>query len=342
MHRGHHWVFRAESYDTMLAWFEDIKNLTEKSGEERNAFVRRHARSVSQGSARSVSSNGDLEEDEADQVPYSANQSMTNEAVREEPPQQRPSPGGRFPSDLQIDRNLHAPLPGSSGSSEVGNDITTASGGLQAFPNPYNPGDETNDDLRQTQPFAPSNDDAYAQNIDHLYQNPSQEQNHTTYLSSTVANQAPPQAAKSSDKIPIERHESTYGEWMAPAAGGAAAGALSAEAYHRHDAQEQAAPPSEAFAQAPQPNQTFNSDLPIFAPVPSGSASLTNSTLPSSFPSSANDEKQSFLVGTEVAPAAISSKPQETGQVFPGVTRQNTDFSVSDLHVPGEYPKKSM
>ncbi|SLM37125.1 Pleckstrin homology-like domain [Lasallia pustulata] len=40
MHRGHAWVFRAESRDTMLAWFEDIKNLTEKTGEERNAFVR--------------------------------------------------------------------------------------------------------------------------------------------------------------------------------------------------------------------------------------------------------------------------------------------------------------
>ncbi|OCL05158.1 PH domain protein [Glonium stellatum] len=91
MHRGHSWVFRAESYDTMLAWYEDIKNLTEKSGEERNAFVRRHARSISQGSHRSMSSDGGLDEDEADEVPYSANQSMTNEAVREEPPQ-RPSP----------------------------------------------------------------------------------------------------------------------------------------------------------------------------------------------------------------------------------------------------------
>jgi hypothetical protein len=344
MHRGHHWVFRAESYDTMLAWYEDIKNLTEKSGEERNAFVRRHARSVSQGSARSVSSNGDLEEDEADEVPYSANQSMiANDAVRDQP-QQRPSPGGRFPSDLQIERNLQAPLPGSSGSSEVGNDITTASGGLQAFPNPYNPGDETNDDPRQTQPFAPSTDDANARNIDHLHQHTPQTPNDTPYFSNTASHQAaPPPAAKSSDKIPIERHESTYGEWMAPAAGGAAAGALGAEAYGRNDQHEQAPPPPQSFAQAPQPNQTFSSDVPILAPVPSESASFTNtvSTVPSSFPSSANDEKQSFLGGTEVAPGATSIKPQESGQAFPGVTRQNTDFSVSDLHVPGEYPKRS-
>ena len=74
MHRGHTWVFRAETYETMVAWFEDIKALTEKSGEERNAFVRRHAsvRSTSAGSARSASSDGGLEEDEADAVPFSA------------------------------------------------------------------------------------------------------------------------------------------------------------------------------------------------------------------------------------------------------------------------------
>ncbi|KAL2356109.1 PH domain protein [Cryomyces antarcticus] len=94
MHRGHAWVFRAESYDTMLAWFEDIKALTEKTGEERNAFVRKHARSVSGTSekekAMSVSSDG-MEEDEADAVPYSAHTSVVGQAP-EEPPK-RPQPG---------------------------------------------------------------------------------------------------------------------------------------------------------------------------------------------------------------------------------------------------------
>ncbi|KAI4791073.1 hypothetical protein E4T44_13011, partial [Aureobasidium sp. EXF-8845] len=42
MHRGHSWVFRAESYETMMAWFEALKILTEKTAEERNAFVRQH------------------------------------------------------------------------------------------------------------------------------------------------------------------------------------------------------------------------------------------------------------------------------------------------------------
>ena len=68
-------MFRAESYDTMLAWFSDIKNLTEKTGAERKEFIRRsHARSVSAGShkAGSISSDGGMDEDEADDVPYSS------------------------------------------------------------------------------------------------------------------------------------------------------------------------------------------------------------------------------------------------------------------------------
>lgn len=117
MHRGHSWVFRAETYDTMMAWYEDIKSLTEKTGEERNAFVRKHARSISGGSMKASSVSGDsgLEEDEADQVPYSASASTTKDAEQEEPPK-RPQPGGRFPSDVHVNRHLQAPLSPSSDS----------------------------------------------------------------------------------------------------------------------------------------------------------------------------------------------------------------------------------
>ncbi|KMU76233.1 PH domain containing protein [Coccidioides immitis RMSCC 3703] len=66
MHRGHAWVFRAESHDTMLAWYEDIKNLTEKPARHGNAFVRKHVRTLSGASYRaaSISSDGVLDEDE--------------------------------------------------------------------------------------------------------------------------------------------------------------------------------------------------------------------------------------------------------------------------------------
>src|SRR5256885_17077519 len=63
MHRGHSWVFRAESYDTMQAWYEDIKTLTEKSPQERNAFVRQHVRSISGTSQRSNSRAGSVSSD---------------------------------------------------------------------------------------------------------------------------------------------------------------------------------------------------------------------------------------------------------------------------------------
>ena len=96
MHRGHSWVFRAESYETMMAWFEDIKSLTEKTGAERKAFIRQHARSVSAGSqkAGSISSEGAMEEDEADEVPYSATASQIEPAsLQQEKRAERPNPG---------------------------------------------------------------------------------------------------------------------------------------------------------------------------------------------------------------------------------------------------------
>lgn len=130
MHRGHGWTFRAESHDTMLAWYEDIKSLTEKTGEERNAYVRRHARSLSsaghysdnggQSGPGSVSS-GDINDDEADEIPYSMQSSVQEDgafsagvdgaagrAGTKSPVPQRPVPGGRFPSDIDVSRHLHS------------------------------------------------------------------------------------------------------------------------------------------------------------------------------------------------------------------------------------------
>ncbi|TDZ24953.1 Phosphatidylinositol 4,5-bisphosphate-binding protein SLM1 [Colletotrichum orbiculare MAFF 240422] len=70
MHRGHSWVFRAESHDTMMAWYDDIKVLTERTAQERTDAARGHLRSLSQSSNRSTSSDGVLDDD--DDEPYSA------------------------------------------------------------------------------------------------------------------------------------------------------------------------------------------------------------------------------------------------------------------------------
>jgi len=96
VHRGHSWVFRAESYDTMLAWYDAIQSLTEKTGEERNAFVRKHARSVSGNSQRQSFSDDGMEEDEADHVPYAASMvsQQVTQPVEQNPNQlQKPQPG---------------------------------------------------------------------------------------------------------------------------------------------------------------------------------------------------------------------------------------------------------
>lgn len=117
VHRAHAWVFRAESYDTMMAWYEDIKALTEKSPEERNDFVRGHTRAISRSSSRrSLSSDGVVDDDDDDE-PYSAHNSEaalgngTGGYAHQQAAPRRPSPGGRFPSDIEVStqRGLQAP-----------------------------------------------------------------------------------------------------------------------------------------------------------------------------------------------------------------------------------------
>ncbi|KAF2857630.1 hypothetical protein K470DRAFT_223002 [Piedraia hortae CBS 480.64] len=65
---GPNWILRAESRDTMLAWYEDLKALT-NSQAQRDAFVRKHALSLSLSDGQTVSSDG-MEDDEADERPF--------------------------------------------------------------------------------------------------------------------------------------------------------------------------------------------------------------------------------------------------------------------------------
>ncbi|KAJ5567533.1 hypothetical protein N7535_006839 [Penicillium sp. DV-2018c] len=114
MHRGHSWVFRAESHETMMSWYEDIEGLINTTGEARDAFVRKHVRSAS---GRSLNSEV-LEDDEADRTPYSAGSVV----MSQDRPTSSRQAGGAFPSDVQIDRHLQAPSP-SSGDSSAGRDM---------------------------------------------------------------------------------------------------------------------------------------------------------------------------------------------------------------------------
>ncbi|KAI5806250.1 hypothetical protein EDC01DRAFT_639283 [Geopyxis carbonaria] len=110
MHRDHSWVFRAESHAAMLEWYEAIKKLTEVSGAERNAYVESttaHKRQPSTASRPDTEkaesySETDFENDEADAIPYSTQASIHDNEILEPP--KRPE-AGRFPSDIAVHRN---------------------------------------------------------------------------------------------------------------------------------------------------------------------------------------------------------------------------------------------
>ncbi|KNG52701.1 ph domain-containing protein [Stemphylium lycopersici] len=400
MHRGHTWVFRAETYETMVAWFEDIKALTEKSGEERNAFVRRHAsvRSTSAGSARSASSDGGLEEDEADAVPFSANQSMKEQAIRDQSPVRpsRPSPGGRFPSDLMVNRNLQAPLSPSSGSSEVNHDLTTMSGGPTQEVHPtylaHDTAQQPVEPVQYTQPIPqqsqPTYENPYATQQSYAPQSyapaaqnyPVQPSQHQTYDQSYF-----------DQGQPIQRLDSNnYGNWMAPAAGGVATGALASEALRRKqmaqqhvEAQQESNGLAEqqypveqsrsmaysdaAASQIPErhPNHIMPDQIddtgytaPAVQPTPAPIVAPVFDNQTHSQPANGPETPgttSSFLGESEVGAAPAFGKTVNGGPVpvdlvdtaenmaHPGmVKRTGTDFSVSDLHVPGEYPRNSV
>ncbi|OCT48699.1 PH domain protein [Cladophialophora carrionii] len=391
MHRGHAWVFRAESHDTMLAWFNDIKELTEKRGEERNEFVRRtHARSFSGNSlkpASIISSEGGLEDDEADRVAFSGEQSVRgnsiappdqvavaglgglgvgaashdNEDNRSEagwrPPQQRPAPGGRFPSDLNVQRGLQAPLSPSSGeSSDRDRDVIAAAGGLPGSGVPFANTMEKHTDLQPEahQPAAP----APQLNAANQYT-----QGHH------------PNIFPAHPTAPPHDGASEYGEWMAPigAGGGAAAGAaLAASTIHRHKQQQEqdqrdrdrtptaaqrldgeTAIPQYGESSAPIPAVTA---APIDAPtepramsesttapssavantISSGTDAGTLSTVPTSTGYTAPNGSLFDANGVFVGPREAKTAPTE--YTLRPAQRSHSHTTISHLHVPGEFP----
>jgi len=128
LHRGHSWVFRAETHEVMLKWYEAIKKLTEISGAERNEFVQRtashrHTAPSASPKAESYSSDNGLENDEADEIPYSGQNSVMLDTAaaaaaggaqrnpREEEESPKRPEGGRFPSDIQVNRGLENRTP---------------------------------------------------------------------------------------------------------------------------------------------------------------------------------------------------------------------------------------
>ncbi|KAI9879234.1 MAG: hypothetical protein M1830_009165 [Pleopsidium flavum] len=397
MHRGHAWIFRAESHDTMLAWYEDIKNLTEKTGEERKAFVRLHARSISGGSHKtgSISSDGAMDEDEADEVPYSASPSRVQQPVPNKDTPERPQPGGRFPSDLQVNRFLQAPLSPSSATSSGDRDTVGTQPESSTPLNQLSLDAQSGKDQRSVQGglngAAVNNAGHDQQRLDQVRQGsehnnqPNQSQGYRSVGPGVGSYQDHPvrehQAESSVQNLPTEfqRRDSNYANWMAPGAagaGGATARSVEPEAY-RHRQQQQgfghyhqgdytgnasssravtsASVVAPAFTGTLAMNESSGSarSMPAFKPSQAGSTSTvpstTNGTSVDKPTISQSGAETKSLDGDEFAfPPSTEPKQHQTQDarypynsvvpVRPAMPSHNSVQTISDLHVPGEFP----
>ncbi|KAF4882080.1 Phosphatidylinositol 4,5-bisphosphate-binding protein SLM1 [Colletotrichum fructicola] len=347
MHRGHTWVFRAESHDTMMAWYEDIKVLTERTPQERSEFVRGHVRSLSQSSHRSTSSDGVLDDD--DDEPFSADTAVAASTSSRQD-LRRPEAGGRFPSDIQVNaqRGLQAPLSPSSVSSGFDNWDRDAAAQPSALPggmlgtvhlngyggtartpmeqtpsnaalvsqqakedgvNPY-----TNEPLRRSQSLHKDSQAAY------LYATGMQRA-HTQQAAPT----RPEEDVQRTSSIDHDRGletpggNSQYGQWMN-------GNTKSSQVTSSTDNQRQDA--SDYSVSAKPGNDDIN--VAAVAAGTSASRGLNNIHTQQSGTSSGtpNPRNQDLFRQTQSAPRPTA-----------GTIRNDSVPTISNLHIPGEYPK---
>lgn len=313
MHRGHSWVFRAESHETMMAWYDDIESLSNKTCEARNAFVRstsmrRHGRTVS-----GMSANTELEDDEADQTPYSAGSVILAQTPSQGQGPERPNtasrqPGGVFPSDVQIDRQPQAPLSPSSGASSTGNIVAAASS--------YPDGD------------------------------PGPSRFYGGIGSEVEAARVPSESPADTSRSRLSRHDSYYGQWIGPAAVVAKQKeAAQAEAentnerdVHTDSVNATGSAANGAVGVADRPNASTSSpaarrESVSTAPTNTNVTDYTNNTKATSI-----DEANEADVGL------VRSVPLEDGFAgkghgSPAAGRPKHDSAVTiDMHFPGQFP----
>lgn len=339
MHRGHSWVFRAESYDTMISWVEDVRTLTEKSPQERNAFVRQHARSISGTSQKAGSISSDGAMDEEDEEPFSANASAVVAAAPShgQDVSRRPQPGGRFPSDLQINtqRGLQAPLSPSSGSSNFGDGKNSSVAAI-----PVSAADQYGgEDLR-----------SHAEEVDKRVMKDGV--NPYTYQ--------PIQETVSSPR----REQQTAPIAAAAGLGGAAMGAVGAEAYNSHAQANQEAAQNDYFPQqladqaameatmiaAPDTDISYkqaekeatmvaarDTNIENSNQAPLGASNIIAPVMMSAASGNISESSQSQLRDTPTSELPlVESRPP-----FAEAPRHQSVNSISQLHVPGEYPRSA-
>lgn len=295
----------------MLAWYEDIKNLTEKTGEARNAFVRRHARSLSSASQNpgSVSSEGAMEEDEADETPYAAEGAMAGN--HGQPPAvqtqwQRPQPGGRFPSDVQLNRHLHVPMSPSSGESSGERDALAAAGGLPGSGVPFT-------QPEQAMPDGP----------------------HHGWVPN---GQARSDSSNYSSIQPMDKHDHQHVEWMAPVATPTNAPASrfqdSHDPYvHQQPPQSQQNPPSQQYYQTyDSSHETANKYDTQLHPAQSRNGSSPIPLAPMAAPAAAESNGPVLAALPSATASAVSMGPENNAST--NRTNQSVAGSRTGLENP--------
>ncbi|CAG8957783.1 hypothetical protein HYFRA_00000121 [Hymenoscyphus fraxineus] len=315
MHRGHSWVFRAESYDTMISWVEDVRTLTEKSPQERNAFVRQHARSVSNTSQKAGSISSDGVMDEEDEEPFSANASSVVAATPTQDGSRRPQAGGRFPSDLQVNtqRGLQAPLSASSGSSNIG--------------------DAKDSGMVATTSALPDNaEDQYGGE---------EFQSHADEVDKRVMKDGVNPYTYEPIQETIARRE----QQTAPTAGlgGVAVGAAGFEAYNDQTLLEKEAAQYDYFSQQQLAVQAAREATMIAAPDNEIKSSNqppqeTNVPAPVAMSAALGDVSETSQLQDTLAGETPLVEPRP---LFANAPRHESVQSISQLHVPGGYPRST-
>lgn len=155
----------------------------------------------------------------------------------------------------------------------------------------------------------------------------------------------------------LARHDSSYRDWMAPAAAGVAGAGAGAAGYAAYQNQE---------GDDSTPHQQDESAATRDAPhtyQPSGLAAVPTEGTPTKKEAYYVEDTPAQFSTSQPAPPASSSMPppsstsvvpptstttlggleregaHETGAMFPKILRHDTDISVSNLHVPGKFPR---
>lgn len=314
MHRGHSWVFRAESHETMMSWYEDIEGLSNMTGEARNAFVRQHVRSVS---GRSVH-NEVMEEDEADRTPYSAGSAV----MTQDRPTSSRQAGGAFPSDVQLDRNLQAPLSPSGGDSSAGRDMLGAAGsypdGSSAF----------DDSLRPV--GSREGDPSY--------------QNHRS-----------DEGTNGTSRPKVTQHDSYYGDWIGPSV-------IVAKQRQSQQLENPTLDDREIRSDGDQaslaaisgvgiadrrdhsaPAQVYRRESVSTAPTNTNATEFTNHTNPTSVDDQEPELPKPQTLGLENGSINQDPESDSAAKIPPTLLRSNTDNSVAlDMKMPGRYPRTNV